>query len=125
MDIRWKVTDPLGNGVFLGAENFRDHIIGRHADKDAEMRAKIEPQAKFAVEHPRFVIRDVQHDSGRIKYLSLASVLVGDKIHIRTIAVIVEGNEIVTWFARRTISDVVDEKEVLYNERYDKLSLRR
>ena len=68
--VRWKVADPLGNEIHLTEENVQFHIIGKHDSKDAEVRAKIEPQARFAVENPRFVIRDIQ-SPGRVKYLNL------------------------------------------------------
>lgn len=124
MDIRWKVTDPLGNEVFLGEENFRFHIVGLHDSKDAQVRAQLEPQAKFAVEHPRFMVRDVQHDSGRVKYMSLADIADDETICIRTISVVVEqSGEVVTWFARRTINDNLTEGDVIYDARNNDLPI--
>lgn len=120
-NIRWKVTDPLGNEIYLKENNFIWHIVGRHDSKDAETRAKIEPQAKFTVEHPRFIIRDIQA-AGRVKYLSLADVQDAVKIAVRTIAVVVDENgEVVTWFARRTINDILEKEGVIYDERNDTL----
>ncbi|MBR0260569.1 MAG: hypothetical protein IJQ85_02135 [Selenomonadaceae bacterium] len=114
-NVRWEVTDPLDNKICLSEKNFRDHIIGRHDTKDAKVRAAIEPQAKFAVEHPRFIIRDLQY-SGRVKYLSLTDIKDKNKIYIRTITVVVESNgEIVTWFARRTINDNLEKGAVIYD----------
>ncbi|MBR3745992.1 MAG: hypothetical protein IKP64_03565 [Selenomonadaceae bacterium] len=48
MDIRWKVTDPLGNEIFLSEENFYYHIIGSHADKDADVRKGLEEHVKYS-----------------------------------------------------------------------------
>ena len=122
-NIRWKVTDPLSNEIYLKENNFIWHIVGRRDSKDAETRAKIEPQAKFTVEHPRFIIRDIQA-AGRVKYLSLADVQDDVKIAVRTIAVVVDENsEVVTWFARRTINDVLEKKGVIYDERNDTLPI--
>lgn len=124
MDIRWKVTDPLGNEIFLTEENFHYHIIGLHDSKDSKVRAQIEPQAKFAVEDPRFIIRDVQHDSGRVKYLSLTDIADDTMIYIRAISVVVEENgEVVTWFARRTINDALQEGDVIYDARNHDLQI--
>ena len=123
MNIRWEVTDPLGRKIFLNEENFRDHIVGRHDTKDAEIRSKIEPQAKFAIEHPRFIIRDLQY-SGRMKYLSLTDIKDKDNVYIRTITVVVDENgEVVTWFARRTINDNLEEGDVFYDARNNDLQV--
>ena len=123
MEIRWKVTDPLGNEVYLGEENFRFHIVGLHDSKDAQVRAQIEPQAKFAVEHPRFIVRDVKF-SGRVKYLSLTEIADAETIYIRAISVVVEeSGEVVTWFARRTINDALQEGDVIYDVRNNNLQV--
>ena len=122
-NIRWQVTDPLGNEIRLSEENFIHHIIEQHDSKDADIRAKIEPQAKFALEHPRFIVRNVTH-SGRVKYLSLTNIQEDKEIYIRTIAVVVDAdNEVVTWFARRTINDVLTEGDVIYDERNNNLQI--
>lgn len=96
------------------------HIIGMHASRDAEVRAKIEPQARFAVEHPRFVINDIQ-SPGRVKYLNLADIQDDTKTSIRTIAVVVDKDEVITWFARRTINNVLEKGDVIYDERNNNL----
>ena len=117
------MTDPLGNEIRLSEENFIHHIIEQHDSKDADIRAKIEPQAKFALEHPRFIVRNVTH-SGRVKYLSLTNIQEDKEIYIRTIAVVVDAdNEVVTWFARRTINDVLTEGDVIYDERNNNLQI--
>ena len=122
-NVRWQVTDPLGNEIRLSEENFIHHIIEQHDSKDADIRAKIEPQAKFALEHPRFIVRNVTH-SGRVKYLSLTNIQEDKEIYIRTIAVVVDAdNEVVTWFARRTINDVLTEGDVIYDERNNNLQI--
>mgnify|MGYP007069935930 CR=1 FL=1 len=122
-NVRWKVTDPLGNEICLSEDNFVHHIIGLHDYKDAKVRAEIEPQAKFAVEHPRFIVRNVQ-SLERVKYLSLTEIKDGVKIYIRTISVVVEANgEVVTWFARRTINDTLEEGDVIYDARNNNLSV--
>lgn len=121
--VRWQVKDPLGNEILLSEENFIHHIIEQHDSKDANIRAKIEPQTKFALEHPRFIVRNVTHP-GRVKYLSLTNIQEGTAIYIRTIAVVVDAdNEVVTWFARRTINDVLTEGDVIYDERDNRLQI--
>ena len=122
-NVRWKVIDPLGNEIYLGEENFIYHIIGLHDFKDAKFRAMIEPQAKFAVENPRFIIRDIQ-SSERVKYLSLADIKDGAKVYVRTISVVVDANsEVVTWFARRTINENLKEGDVIYDARNNCLQI--
>ena len=122
MNARWKVINLFGKEISLGEENFQHHIIEQHDPKDAEIRAKIEPQAKFALEHPRFIVRDLQ-SSGRVKYLSLTDIKKDGAIYIRTITVVVEDNEVVTWFARRTINDVLKEGDVIYDARNNNLQI--
>ena len=122
-NVRWKVIDPLGNEIRLMENNFIFHIIGQHDSKDAKVRAEIEPQARFAVTHPRFIISDIQ-SPGRVKYLSLTKIKDGTKVYIRTIAVVVDMNgEVVTWFARRTINDILEEGDVIYDAQYNDLQV--
>lgn len=122
-NIRWKVTDPFGKKIVLSEYNFVHHIIEQHDPRDAEIRSKIEPQAKFAIEHPRFIIRDNQR-SGRVKYLSLVDIAGKNEVQIRTIAVVVEAKgEVVTWFARRTINDNLEKEDVIYDARNNDLQV--
>lgn len=122
-NVRWQVVDPLGNEIYLTEENFRFHIIGQHDSKDAKVRAEIEPQARFAVTHPRFIISDIQ-SPGRVKYLSLTKIKDDTKVYIRTIAVVVDtDSEVVTWFARRTINDILEEGDVIYDAQYNNLPI--
>ena len=122
-NIRWKVIDPFKKIIRLSEYNFVHHIIEQHDPKDAEIRSKIEPQAKFAIEHPRFIIRDLQY-SGRMKYLSLTDIKDKDNVYIRTITVVVDENgEVVTWFARRTINDNLEEGDVFYDARNNDLQV--
>lgn len=122
-NVRWQVVDPLGNEVRLMENNFIFHIIGQHDSKDAKVRAEIEPQAKFAVKHPRFIVNDLQAPK-RVKYLSLTKIEDTTKIYIRTIAVVVEPNgEVVTWFARRIINDVLNEGDVICDAQHNNLQV--
>lgn len=122
-NVRWQVVDPLGNEIYLTEENFIFHIIGQHDSKDAKVRSEIEPQARFAVEHPRFIISDIQ-SPGRVKYLSLTKIKDDTKVYIRIIAVVVDtDSEVVTWFARRTINDILEEGDVIYDAQYNNLQI--
>ena len=121
-NVRWQVVDPLGNEIYLTEENFQYHIIGMHEQGDARVRAAIEPQARFAVKCPRFIIRDIQ-SPGRVKYLSLTYIKDDAKVSIRTIAVVVDRDEVVTWFARRTINEVLEEGDVIYDAQNDNLQV--
>ena len=122
-NIRWKVTDHFGKKIILREYNFVHHIIEQHDPRDVEIRSKIEPQAKFAIEHPRFIIRDNQH-SGRVKYLSVADIEGKNEVQIRTITVVVEATgEVVTWFARRTINDNLEKGDVFYDARNNDLQV--
>lgn len=121
-DIRWKVTDPLGNEIFLAEDNFRYHIIGTHLEKDAQAREKLEEQVKYCLHHPRFIVKDNTNEARRV-YLDLADVLTEGLINIRPLFVVVEeSNEVVTWFAKRTINIRMQDKGgIIYDRRIHNL----
>ena len=116
-EIRWKVTDPLGNEIVLYEDTFTEHIVGHHADKDAEVLRKIEGQVKFVLRHPSFVIKD-QRFTNRWKYLGLVSIKQEDK-KITTVGIIVEVEKnplkIVTWYARRVMDEKVIDGGMIYD----------
>ena len=59
-----------------------------------------------------------------MKYLSLTDIKDKDRVYIRTITVVVESNgEVVTWFARRTINDNLEEGDVFYDTRNNNLQV--
>lgn len=118
-EIRWKVTDPLGNEIVLYEKNFVDHIRGDHTSKDAENRAAIEKQAKFSIQSPRFIIKnDIE---GRVKYLDLVDVPQGAIKKYRVLTIVVDFNlnpyEVKTWFAQRSINFQGTDEELIYDER--------
>lgn len=103
-NVRWQVTDPLGNEIRLSEENFRYHIMEMHDEKDAEARKKIEEHVKYSLQNPRFIVKD-KNIAGRKVYLDLVNVDNDDLISIRSLSVVVdESGEVVTWFAQRTIN---------------------
>ena len=111
-NIRWKVTDPLGNEIHLTEENFFNN----------SGQPQLEPQLKFIVKHPRFVIKHKIGD-GRRSYLDLVDLIQGDAVTIRAVEIVVDGGKIVTWFVRRTINDVLDKGDVIYDERNNDLQV--
>ena len=115
-EIRWKVTDPLGNEIVLYEDTFTEHIIGHHADKDAEVRRLIERQVKFVLRNPYFVIKDQQFEN-RVKYLGLVSVP-QEKKKIKTVGIIVEVEKdpfkIITWYARRVMDELIIDGGMIY-----------
>ena len=116
-EIRWKVTDPLGNEIILKEKTFVRHILGDHADKDALVRASIEEDVKYALEKPRFVIKD-QKNPGRWKYLNLVLVTV-DERKLKPLGIIVEVTTkpfmVVTWYARRVMDESVGDGGMIYD----------
>ena len=116
-DIRWKVTDPLGNEIVLYKDTFTEHIMGHHADKDAEVRKLIENQVKFVLKSLDFIIKDQKYDN-RWKYLGLAAVP-QENHKIKTVGIIVEVQKspfmIVTWYARRVMDELVIDGGMIYN----------
>ncbi|MBR1397753.1 MAG: hypothetical protein IJ563_09515 [Selenomonadaceae bacterium] len=118
-EIRWKVTDPLGNEIVLYEKNFADHIKGDHSSKDAEARASIEEQAKFSIQSPRFIIKNAI--KGRRKYLDLVDVPQDSIKKYRTLTIVVDFNvrpcEVITWFARRSMNFEGTDEELIYDVR--------
>lgn len=116
-EIRWRVTDPLGNDIVLYKDTFVEHIMGHHADKDAEVRMLIEDQVKFVLESPYFIIRD-QKNTNRWKYLGLVEVPQENR-KLKTVGIIVEVEKdpfnIVTWYARRVMDELVIDGGMIYN----------
>ncbi|MBR1728290.1 MAG: hypothetical protein IJ728_02060 [Selenomonadaceae bacterium] len=115
-EIRWKVTDPLGNEIVLYKDTFVEHIIGDHANKDAEVRRLIEDQVKFVLQSPYFIIKD-QKNPNRWKYLGLVEVPQEDQ-KIKTVGIIIEIEKepfnIITWYARRVMDELVINGGMIY-----------
>ena len=56
--------------------------------------------------------------------MSLADIKDGAKVYVRTISVVVDANsEVVTWFARRTINENLEEGDVIYDARNNCLQI--
>ena len=117
-EIRWKVTDPLGNEIVLRNITFIRHIVGDHADKDAAIRMSIENQVKYTLSNPRFIIKDRQH-ADRWKYMDLALVPLSDTKKLKSVGIIVEVEtkpfKIVTWYARRVVDEPVGDGGMIYD----------
>ena len=112
-NIRWKVSDPLGNEICLTEETFFNNAS----------QTQIESRIKFAVEHPRFIIKDKSSESRRV-YLDLIDVVHEGSIIIRAIEVVVNGGKIISWFVRRATGEVFSESKIIYDSqkmkcRYD------
>ena len=123
-EIRWKVTDPLGNEIVLYKDTFEEHIIGDHAEKDAIVRASIEEDVKFTLQNPRYIIEDLKHP-GRWKYLDVVAIPIGEH-KIKTVGIIVEVQKtpfmIVTWYARRVMDEPYTNEGMIYDERLKRTS---
>ena len=117
-NIRWKVTDPLGNEIYLDEENFFYHIIGMHDSNDAKIRSGLEEQVKYSLQYPRFIVKH-EKIAGRRVYLDLVDIFNKDMISIRPLFVVVEENgEVVTWFAKRTVNvNVQEDGGIIYDRR--------
>ena len=70
------MTDPLGNVIILKEATFTEHIQGDHQIKDSFNRAAVKEQVKYAIQYPRFIIKN--GIEGRFKYLDLVDIVEGD-----------------------------------------------
>lgn len=125
-NIRWKVTDPLGNEIYLSEENFVYHIIGMHDQNDAKIRQKLEEQVKYSIQNPRLIVKHEAIEGRRI-YLDLVDISNENTISIRPLFVVVEENgEVVTWFAKRTVNvNVSKNGGIIYDKRIHNLQVQR
>ena len=121
-NIRWKVTDPLGNEIFLIKKVYNDHICGDHADNDSEVRKSLEEHVKYSIEHPRFIVKATDFEGRRV-YLDLADIAREDRIHVRPLFIVTEADgKIVTWFAKRSMNiKVPQDGGIIYDERTHRL----
>ena len=112
-DIRWSITDPLGNKIVLKNSTFDEHIIGDHCDKDGEFRKMLEPSAQLVLASPSAIIKD----GTRKIYYDLIALEQRPEIKIRILKVVVEDNgEIVTWTLQRK-GDSIPGGELIYGTR--------
>lgn len=56
--MRWKVTAPLGNEIFLKNSTYTEHILGDHEDKDKSYRKMLVPLAIQTLIDPRYIVKD-------------------------------------------------------------------
>ena len=124
-EIRWKVTDPLGNEIVLREIDMNDHIISDHADKDAAIRVAIEDEVKYTLQHPRFILKDKKFVN-RWRYFDLAAVPFGEDQKLKGVGIIVEVEirpfRVVTWYARRLIDEPYKDEELIYDARVQRAS---
>ena len=122
MEIRWKVTDPLGNEIFLTEKVYNDHICGDHENADAEVRKSLEEHVKYSLHHPRFIVK-AQNFEGRRVYLDLADIARENMIHVRPLFIVTEADgKVVTWFAKRSANiNVPQNGGIIYDKRTHRL----
>lgn len=117
-DIRWSITDPLGNKIVLKTSTFDEHIIGDHGDKDGEYRKMLEPSAQLVLASPSAII----NDGSRKIYYDLIALEQSPELKIRMMKVVVEDNgEVVTWTLQRK-GDSIPGGELVYGTRVYYLS---
>ena len=97
--MRWKVTDPLGNEIFLKNSTYTEHILASHGAKDAMYRAQIESEAQRTLKAPTLIVFDGMRN---LYYRAIGLVdEMGELLKIRTLKVLVETDrtpqEVVTW----------------------------
>ena len=114
-EIRWKVTDPLGNEIYLTEESFQTHIINDHQDADAVIRLELEEQVKFSLQNPCFILKAGNIEGRRI-YLDWGIIAREDIIQIRPLFIVTESyGKVVTWFLKRSVNvNVQKEGGIIY-----------
>ena len=117
-NIRWKVTDPLGNEIYLSDESFQTHIIKDHQNADATIRTELEEQVKLLLKNPSFIVKHEDNEERRI-YLGWGNIIRENIIQIRPLFVVTESyGKVVTWFSRRSVNiNVSKEGGIIYDRR--------
>lgn len=119
-DIRWSITDPLGNKIVLRTSTFHEHILGDHANEDAKMRIKLEPHAFETLVRPSAIVKDRENNSRRIYYSVVALQYEEPEWHFKILKVVVETdrtpNEVVTWMVVRR-GDKIKDGVMIYGQR--------
>lgn len=110
--MRWEVTDPLGNKIFLKNSTYHEHILASHGTKDAMYRAQIEKEAQRTLTAPSLIVFDgMRH----LYYRAIG--IIDDILKIRTLKVVVETDrtpqEVVTWTVLRKGDNI--KGEIVYD----------
>ena len=118
-NIRWKVTDPLGNEVILKESTFSEHILGDHQMADAEYRKMAETQVKNVIVNPQIIIEDKRDNARHIFYKIVLIPCVGEKIkRLTNLKVVVDTDrkphQIVTWMLPSKLKDKIMEEGIIY-----------
>ena len=125
-NVRWKVTDPLGNELYLSEESFQTHVIKDHENADAAVRTELESQVKLVLQNPCLILKS-QNIEGRRLYLDWGILIREDTIHIRPLFIVTEADgKIVTWFSKRSVNiNVQKDGGIIYDRRISDLQIRQ
>ena len=119
-DIRWSISDPLGNKIALKTSTFHEHILSDHADEDAKIRQKLESSAIATLINPSLIAEDNQNNSRHIYYGVVALQYEEPELRVKMFKVVVETdrtpNEVVTWTVLRR-GDRIENGVILYGQR--------
>ena len=117
-NIRWKVTDPLGNEVILKESTFQEHILGDHQMEDAECRKIAEVQAKAVIQNPQLIIKDEEDKNRHIFYKIILMPYDGLKKRLMALRVVVDTDRtphaIATWVIQSKLKYKLIEEWIIY-----------
>ena len=120
-NIRWQVTDPLGNEIVLRESTFQEHIDKDHNYADAIYRKSAEMQVKNALVNPHLIFTN-RNINNRNVYCKLipAKNLASGEYRLKFLKVVVdtdrEPNEIATWVAQSKVKEIVLEEWIIYGK---------
>ena len=119
-DIRWSISDPLGNKIVLKNSTFDEHILSDHTDEDSKIRQKLESSAIATLINPSLIAEDNQNNSRNIYYGVVALQYEEPELRVKMFKVVVEAdrtpNEVVTWTVLRR-GDKIENGVILYGQR--------
>ena len=117
-NIRWKVTDPLGNEVILKESTFSEHILGDHQMTDAEYRKMAEIQAKAIIQNPQLIIEDKEDKNRHIFYKIILMPFDDSKKKLTALKVVVDTDRtphaVATWVIQSKLKYKLMEEWIIY-----------
>ena len=117
-NIRWRVTDPLGNEVILKESTYQEHIKKDHIFSDAAYRQKAETLAREIIENPQLLILNKKKLNRYVYYKIVTVPCENDTESLKILKIVVDTdrvpNEIVTWMLQNKLKDIIKKEWIIY-----------
>ena len=117
-NIRWKVTDPLGNEVILKESTYQEHIKKDHLFSDAEYRQKAEILAREIIKNPQLLIVNKEKLNRHVYYKIVTVPCENGRESLKILKIVADTDrnphEIVTWMLQSKLKDTIKKEWIIY-----------